>query len=187
MAGGTTHPALLLTDGVVGLRRPDPIDAPHYLRMRNDLSLVSAVMGFRLGVSEQTIDDWIVQGGVSGDDLLFTAVLVAESHRPVGYVKMYRVDRFSRHAWIGLSLFDGMDAGKGLGRRILTQACDYLRDFMAIRKVSLEVLASNGRARALYVNLGFVEEGRLKSQFYAQGRFDDVLLMSRFLDSHASA
>ena len=181
------RPAALLSDGVVALRRPEPVDAPYYLDMRNNLALVSSVMGFRLGVSEQRIEEWIAQGGVTGDDLLFTAALVVEAHRPIGYVKMYRVDRFSRHAWIGLSLFDERDSGRGFGRRMLTQACDYLRDFIALRKISLEVLASNARAQALYASLGFVEEGRLKSQFYAAGRFEDVLILSRFLAGGSSA
>lgn len=174
----------LLSDGVVALRRPEPADAPHYARMRNNLSLASSVMGFRLGVSERTVDEWIARGGgVTGDDLLFTAVLIAESHRPCGYVKAYRVDRFSRHAWLGLSLFDEADAGRGYGRRILTQTCDYLRDYVAIRKASLEVLASNARALALYTDLGFAEEGRMASQYFTGGRFEDVLLLSRFLET----
>jgi RimJ/RimL family protein N-acetyltransferase len=177
-----TRPATMLSDGVVALRRPEPVDGPYYWHMRNNLTLVSAVMGFRLGVAEQTIQDWIARGGgVSGDDLLLTAVLVAEAHRPIGYVKAYRVDRFSRHAWIGLCLFDESDAGRGYGRRMMMQVCDYLRDFVAVRKVSLEVLATSARALALYRSIGFDEEGRLKSQYFTGGRFEDVLILSRFL------
>lgn len=184
MSGVTTGPATLLSDGVVALRRPDPVDGPHYCRMRNDLALVSSVMGFRLGVSEHTVDEWIARGGgVSGDDLLYTAVLVADQHRPIGFVKVYRVDRFSRHAWVGLCLFDEADAGKGYGRRILTQTCDYLRDYVAVRKVSLEVLATNPRALTLYGQLGFAAEGRMQSQHFTGGRFEDVLILSRFLES----
>lgn len=175
--------ATLLSDGVVALRRPEPADAPHYANLRNNLSLVSSVMGFRLGVSGRNVDEWIAQGGgVTGDDLLFTAVLIAESHRPLGYVKAYRVDRFSRHTWLGLSLFDEADAGRGYGRRILSQTCNYLRDYVAIRKVSLEVLASTTRALRLYRKLGFAEEGRMASQYFTGGRFEDVLLLSRFLE-----
>ncbi len=177
----TPHPPTLLSDGVVALRRPEPVDGPHYWRMRNDLALVSSVMGFRLGVAGRTIEDWIASGGgVSGDDLLLTAVLVAEEHRPIGYAKAFRVDRFSRHAWVGLSLFDERDAGQGHGRRILTQLSDYLRDFVGLRKLSLEVLASNTRAADVYRSLGFEEEGRLKSQYFTDGRFEDVVILSRF-------
>jgi RimJ/RimL family protein N-acetyltransferase len=184
MSGTTTGPATLLSDGEVALRRPEPVDGPYYWRMRNNLALVSFVMGFRLGVSEHTVDDWIARGGgVTGDDLLLTAVLIAEEHRPIGFVKAYRVDRFSRHAWIGLCLFDEADARKGYGRRIMTQMCDYLRDYVAVRKVSLEVLATNARAMTLYAQLGFAEEGRMKSQYFTGGRFEEVLLLSRFLGS----
>ena len=176
------HPPTLLSDGVVGLRRPEPVDQPHYWRMRNDLPLVSSVMGFRLGVAEHTIDEWIASGGgVTGDDILYTAVLVADGHRPIGYVKAYRVDRFSRHAWVGLSLFDERDTALGYGRRMLALVCDYLRDFVGLRKVSLEVLASNARALRLYRAQGFEDEGCLKSQHFTAGRFEDVLILSRFL------
>jgi putative acetyltransferase len=182
MSDATTTAPTLLSDGVVALRRPEPIDGPHYWRMRNDLALVSSVMGFRLGVAGHTIEEWIARGGgVTGDDLLLTAVLVTDGPRPVGYAKAYRVDRFSRHAWIGVSLFDQDDAGHGYGRRILTQLCDYLRDFIGLRKVSLEVLATNARAVTLYRSLGFEDEGRLKSQYFTGGLFEDVLILSRFL------
>ena len=183
MTSTVDGPGLLLSDGVVALRRPEPVDGQYYWRMRNNLALVSSVMGFRLGVAEHTVESWIASGGgVTGDDLLLTAVLTTEGHRPIGYTKAYRVDRFSRHAWVGLSLFDEQDAGHGYGRRMLTQFCDYLRDYVGLRKVSLEVLAANQRARDLYGRLGFVEEGRMVSQYFSAGRFEDVLIWSRFFE-----
>lgn len=176
-----TKPVVLLSDGVVALRRPEPVDGPYYWTMRNNLALVSSVMGFRLGVAERTVDEWIASGGgVTGDDLLLTATLVSDG-RPLGYAKAFRVDRFSRHAWVGLSLFDEQDAGKGYGTRMLTQTCDYLRDYVGLRKISLEALASNARALSMYQRLGFVEEGRMVSQYFTAGRFEDVVILSRFV------
>lgn len=183
MADVPSTPSALLSDGVIALRRPEPVDAPHYLRMRNNLALVSAVMGFRLGVAEHNVREWIAQGGVTGDDLLFTAVAVADG-RPLGYIKAFRVDRFARTAWIGLSLFAEADQGRGFGRRMLDLFCGYLTDQLALRKVSLEVTAGNAPALALYTRAGFVEEGRLAAQFFADGRFHDVLILSRFLTAH---
>jgi ribosomal protein S18 acetylase RimI-like enzyme len=43
------------------------------------------------------------------------------------------------------------------------------------------VLASTDRALTLYRSLGFEEEGRLKSQYFTGGQFEDVLILSRFL------
>ena len=43
------------------------------------------------------------------------------------------------------------------------------------------MLATNTRAADLYRSLGFEEEGRLKSQYFTNGRFEDVLILSRFL------
>lgn len=185
MTQNAASPVALLSDGVISLRRPEAPDAPHFLRMRNNLSLVSAVMGFRLGVTEHNVQEWIAQGGVSGDDLLFTA-LTADDGNPVGYIKAFRFDRFARTTWVGLSVFDEADIGKGYGRRMLVLLCDYLHKQLGVRKVSLEVLAGNAPAIALYSKLGFVEEGRLKSQFYADGHFHDVLILSRFLEEPSS-
>ena len=66
---------------------------------------------------------------------------------------------------------------------MVTQVCDYLRDFVGLRKVSLEVLAGNDRAVSLYRSLGFEDEGRMKTQYFTGGRFEDVLILSRFFPS----
>ena len=182
MMATSNEPVALLSDGTVALRRPEPVDAPYYLRMRNNLALVSAVMGFRLSVSEENINEWISRGGVTGDDLLFTAV-ATDRARPIGYVKAFRFDRFARTAWVGLSVFDENDAGKGYGGRMLALLVGYLANQLATRKISLEVLQDNASALALYSKMGFVEEGRLKAQFFANGTYHDVLILSRFLET----
>jgi RimJ/RimL family protein N-acetyltransferase len=172
----TSARVVFLSDGVVGLRRPEPVDAPHYLKMRNDLSLVTSVMGYRKGVSASKIDAWIAAQG--DGDLVYTAVDVSAEHRPLGYVKAFRFDDQARTAWVGLSLFGQEDTRKGYGRRMLQLLFDYLRDELAIRKVSLEVLSRNSPALALYAKLGFVEEGRLKRHHFIGGKLEDVLILS---------
>ena len=51
-----------------------------------------------------------------------------------------------------------------------------------VRKVNLEVRADNARAIALYVRLGFREEGRVTRAFCIEGRFFDGLVMGLEID-----
>ncbi len=58
---------------------------------------------------------------------------------------------------------------------------DYLRDWQNVRKISLEVLDDNAPAIAIYRRAGFVEEGRLKDQYFLDGKLRSVILMSLFV------
>jgi RimJ/RimL family protein N-acetyltransferase len=162
----------------VGLRRPERGDAALYHRMRNDLNLVNAVMGFRLGVSRRSVEEWIDRVSSQNDDIVYTAVSLADGARPIGYVKAFRFDRAARTCWVGLSVFDLDDAGRG---RVLALVLGFLERQVGMRKVSLEVLADNSRAIALYRRLGFVEEGRLARHALVDGKFVDVLILSVFV------
>jgi ribosomal-protein-alanine N-acetyltransferase len=69
--------------------------------------------------------------------------------------------------------------GRGLGRRLLERLEDEART-RGVAEIWLEVRASNARARALYVRLGYREVG-LRRQYYPgpPGRREDAILMSR--------
>ena len=55
--------------------------------------------------------------------------------------------------------------GRGVGRRLFAALLAEVTDHMpAITRVELFARESNGRARALYASLGFVEEGRLRAR-----------------------
>jgi RimJ/RimL family protein N-acetyltransferase len=70
--------------------------------------------------------------------------------------------------------------GVGLGKAMLE---DLLRwaGSEGIRKVSLDVFATNASAIALYRALGFAEEARLKGQVVLAGQPVDEIVMSRWL------
>jgi RimJ/RimL family protein N-acetyltransferase len=70
--------------------------------------------------------------------------------------------------------------GLGLGERLLRAALDAAaqQDF---ERVELEVFASNANAHALYLRLGFIEEGRKRGARKLDGVYDDDVLMVRWL------
>lgn len=70
--------------------------------------------------------------------------------------------------------------GQGLGRALLDEAGRTVRA-RGGRKLSLRVLASNRRARAVYAAAGFVVEGVLGQEFTIDGVPVDDLLFARYL------
>ncbi len=69
--------------------------------------------------------------------------------------------------------------GKGVGDALMTALMAWARANPLIRRVQLEVVATNPRAIRLYERHGFVTEGRRKGCFQRQpGVFEDDLIMA---------
>jgi ribosomal protein S18 acetylase RimI-like enzyme len=67
--------------------------------------------------------------------------------------------------------------GRGLGRKLLQEAIRAAHD-AGLRRIELEVLASNENAIALYERTGFLHEGRKQAARVLDGRAEDILCMA---------
>ncbi|MFD2340325.1 GNAT family N-acetyltransferase [Clavibacter tessellarius] len=67
---------------------------------------------------------------------------------------------------------------RGLGSEAVRLLVDHAFAATDLERVSLEVLASNPRARRVYERAGFVEEGRLRAAFRFDGQPVDVIVMA---------
>lgn len=172
------HP-LLLQDGTLGLRAPEPEDAGAYQAFRNDLGAIGDLIGYVRGVPRHKIAEWIAKID-NKNTLTLTAVLLSDN-RAVGYVNVGEIDQTAGTCQMGLAVFSPEDRGKGYGGRIMRLTLDYLRDWQKVRKVSLTVLLDNQAAIALYRMCGFEVEGTLKDQYFIDGRYRTALLMAKFL------
>lgn len=70
--------------------------------------------------------------------------------------------------------------GSGLAKQLLEIALAWAQD-SGFSKVTLGVLASNGRAISFYRRMGFAEEGCRKDQYLVAGHLEDEILMARHL------
>ncbi len=68
---------------------------------------------------------------------------------------------------------------QGVGRLMLTAALDLAEQWLAIRRIELEVFVDNVPAIALYEQHGFVAEGTARGYAFQNGRYADVLRMAR--------
>ena len=68
--------------------------------------------------------------------------------------------------------------GRGVGRRLLASILDALRATGRVRRVHLDVTATQEAALRLYRGAGFRETGRIE-RLMGDGRLHQVLLMAR--------
>ena len=83
---------------------------------------------------------------------------------------------------IGISILPEY-RGVGLGSAIVKAMIDWASVHPIIEKLALGVWADNAPAIALYEKMGFIEEGRkVREVKYADGSYDDCILMHRFVE-----
>jgi len=70
---------------------------------------------------------------------------------------------------------------QGLGWRLLDETVKQARS-NGLKRVELEVLASNTGAILLYAKYGFLVEGIKKNAFYDHNRYTDLMVMGLWLD-----
>ena len=83
-------------------------------------------------------------------------------------------------AWIGISIGEGNQHGKGIG----TAAMRYLEDHLTqqgLKRIELGVFEFNTKAIALYQKLGYQEIGRIKAFTYWQGQRWQDIRMEKYL------
>jgi putative acetyltransferase len=107
-------------------------------------------------------------------------VMVAElDGRVVGYAGLHLRDGKRRHsAWLGIAVHDEF-AGRGAGQLLMQALLDLADNWIGLVRVDLEASASNERAIAMYRRFGFVEEGRQKKAYFADGGWEDAVIMAR--------
>ncbi len=95
----------------------------------------------------------------------------------VGIVGLSNINWISRNAYLSIAIYDENYHGKGIGKEASELLLSYAFDYLNLDKINLEVYEYNERAIRLYKKLGFVEEGRLRSNNERLGKRHDVIIM----------
>jgi RimJ/RimL family protein N-acetyltransferase len=150
-------------------------------RMRNDLSLQRQLMSHPRGNSLDQVRDWLV-ARTKATDSVFLVIEPRHSSEIAGYIQASEIDCINGLAKIGICLTPSLH-GKGFGSEAMALLESYLTAVFNIRKLTLEVLADNAIAIALYTKLGYRDVGHLQQHFYFDGDYFDVALMEKLIRS----
>jgi RimJ/RimL family protein N-acetyltransferase len=108
-------------------------------------------------------------------------VLVIEvKGQPIGLMGLHRIDWVSRVATTGAIIGEKQFWGKGYGTDAKMALLDYAFNTLNLRKIMSAVKAFNARSLAYSLHCGYRVEGRLKRQFFVNGRYWDEIILGLF-------
>ena len=164
------------------VRGLEPSDADALFPIKNDPEMADLLRGTMRTLSRADMTAWVDLHRRARDEAFF--VIADESDRAIGHVALYRVDPANAMAEFGILLGDKRVWGKGVGTGATRFMLEYGFDELHLRRIYLEVLETNVRARSIYEKLGFVVEGRLRQHQLKNGAFLDVFVMGLFRDEY---
>jgi len=94
----------------------------------------------------------------------------------VGTVGVFGIDDVAQHGEVGIALIPSA-RGKGIGTEAMLRILEFAFVRGNLRRVHLEVIASNAAAIRSYEKAGFVVEGRQREHAWVRGQYEDILRM----------
>ncbi|WP_344790934.1 GNAT family protein [Gryllotalpicola daejeonensis] len=103
----------------------------------------------------------------------------------VGTVGLFDFDDLARQAEVGIALI-AEARGKGIGTAALAQIVEFGFLRCNLRRLHLELIASNAGALRAYEKVGFVVEGRQREHAWVRGHYEDNIVMGLLRSEWAS-
>lgn len=98
--------------------------------------------------------------------------------RPIGCCGLHNIDWKNRTCVVGILVGDKADRGKGHGTEAMRAMVRWAHLELGLHRVELEVFPHNTAGVKSYQRLGFTLDGRKRSAYFRDGKFQDLLLMS---------
>jgi RimJ/RimL family protein N-acetyltransferase len=130
---------------------------------------------FSLAAEEQWFADMVGRQGTT--DYHFVICRLTDD-QAIGTAGLHGIDYANGVAEFGISIGEKAEWNQGYGTDALHAISDFGFGELRLNRIELEVYASNARARRSYEKAGFVLEGTLRERHFAEGRHEDVLIMS---------
>jgi RimJ/RimL family protein N-acetyltransferase len=167
-----------MIDGkLVRLRPIELNDLERYIDWVNDPEVVR-YQGARYPWSRVAEEDWLKEAmrKTSPPEIILAIDTLAEGLH-IGSVGLHEIHRENRKAVLGIMIGDKTFWDRGYGTDTVRTLLRFAFRETNLHRVQLIVHQDNARAIACYRKCGFVEEGRLREDWYQDGRYADTIVM----------
>lgn len=151
----------------------DTISVEKIYAWQNNVRVRDSMKGFRFPMQRSTAAKWLASLAETNAQSK-VAYAIYFQNEAVGVINLHTLNHFQRKAKLTIYIGEERYQNKGIGFVSCALMLDYAFNGLDLRKVSLEVVAKNSPAIALYEKLGFEKEGTLRNDYYLDGREHDV-------------
>ncbi|MEO8381397.1 MAG: GNAT family protein [Acidobacteriota bacterium] len=163
------------------LRAFEREDAERCYRWMNDPSIVRTLKS-RYPIAFQNEIEWLDRAMTASATERHFAIERKDDRTHIGNASIHEIEWVSRTAAFGLFVGEPSAWNRGFGSDAIRTLVRFAFDEMNLRKLRINVFEYNDRAKHVLETQGFVQEGRLRQEFYREGAFHDLVILSIFRD-----
>lgn len=163
------------------LRAFERADAERCYRWMNDPSIVRTLKS-RYPIAFQIEMQWLERAMEAHSTERHFAIERKDDRTHIGNASLHDIDWVSRTASFGLFIGEPGAWNRGFGSDAIRTLVRFAFDEMNLQKLRIQVFDYNDRAKHILEAQGFVQEGRLRREFYRDGAYHDIVILSTFRD-----
>ena len=164
------------------LRAFEREDAERCYRWMNDPNIVRTLKS-RYPIAFQNEIEWLDRAMHDSASERHFAIERKDDRTHIGNASIHDIEWVSRVASFGLFIGEPTAWNRGFGSDAIRTLMRFAFDEMNLRKLRINVFDYNDRAKHVLETHGFVQEGRLRAEFYRDGTYHDIVILSVFRDT----
>ena len=164
------------------LRAFEREDAERCYRWMNDPNIVRTLKS-RYPIAFSNEVEWLERAMRPDATERHFAIERKDDRAHIGNASIHEIDWVSRTAWFGLFIGEPTAWNRGFGSDAIHTLVRFAFDEMNLVKLRIHVFDYNDRAKHVLETRGFVQEGKLARDFYREGQWHDIVILSIFRDA----
>ncbi len=163
------------------LRAFERDDAERCYRWMNDPNIVRTLKS-RYPIAFQNEVEWLERAMHPANGERHFAIERKDDRSHIGNASIHDIDWVSRNAWFGLFIGEPSAWNRGFGSDAIGTLMRFAFEEMNLTKLRINIFDYNEKAKHVLSGHGFVQEGVLRRDFYREGTYHDIVILSVFRD-----
>ncbi|HJW93256.1 MAG TPA: GNAT family protein [Thermoanaerobaculia bacterium] len=159
-------------------------DAERCYRWMNDPNIVRTLKT-RYPIAFQNEQEWLERAMHASHNERHFAIERKDDRSHIGNASIHDIDWVSRNAWFGLFIGEPAAWNRGFGSDAIGTMVRFAFDDMNLIKLRINVFDYNDRAKHVLETRGFRQEGKLERDFYREGTWHDIVILSIFREANS--